>query len=351
MTSSRSARSLLSGGLSSDREPRTISILAAFLAVYVIWGSTYLAIRFAVDTMPPFLMAGVRFVIAGGLLYGWARWKGAERPTPSHWRLTAVIGGFLLLGGNGGVVWAEQHVPSGLAALIVATVSLWMTLIDWLRPGGVRPSRRVVLGILVGLAGVGILAGPSQFAGGQRVDLLGAGVLVFASLSWAVGSVYSRHVKLPASSLLTTAMEMLGGGVLLMIFGSLAGDWGRLRPEAVTLKSALSLLYLVIFGSLVGFSAYMWLLKVTTPSRAATYAYVNPVVAVILGWLLAGEPLSLRTIIASAVIVTGVVFVTTGTKARSGIEAPEPADERPQSACSKLRTLDSVSAAALEVRS
>lgn len=309
-------------------EPRTISILAAFLAVYLIWGSTYLAIRFVVETMPPFLMAGGRFLVAGAILYTWARWKGAERATFSHWRATAIIGGLLLVGGNGGVVWAEKYVPSGLAALLVATVSLWITLVDWLRPGGVRPGWRVIIGVVIGLAGVAILAGPSQFAGGERVNLLGAGVLVTASLSWAIGSVYSRHVRLPTSGLLTTSMEMLCGGALLVVLGSLVGDWRELDWSRVTAKSLWSLAYLVVFGSLIGFTAYMWLLKVTTPSRAATYAYVNPVVAVVLGWLLAGEPMNWRTIIASAVIVAGVVFVTMGTRVTKPRTVVEESPER-----------------------
>ena len=309
----------------SVREPATWKIVAAFAAVYLIWGSTYLAIRFVVETLPPFVMAGARFIVAGCLLYAWARYKGAARPTLAHWRTTAIIGGLLLLGGNGGVVWAEKHVPSGLTALIVATVSLWITLIDWLRKGGVRPTGKVVVGIILGLTGVGILVGPSQFAGAERIDPIGAGVLVLAALSWAIGSVYSRHVKLPASSLLTTAMEMLGGGACLLIFGTLVGDWSALDLSRVTVKSAASLGYLIGFGSLIGFTAYMWLLKVTTPARAATYAYVNPVVAVILGWLLAGEAMSPRTIIAAAVIVTGVVFITRGAKpAAKKQEASEP---------------------------
>jgi drug/metabolite transporter (DMT)-like permease len=299
-------------------EPATWKIVAAFAAVYLIWGSTYLAIRFMVEALPPFVMAGLRFLIAGGLLYAWARFQGAARPSAVHWRTTLIIGGLLLLGGNGGVVWAEKHVPSGLTALIVATVSLWIVLIDWQRQGGVRPTGRVVLGVFLGLLGVGILVGPSQFAGAQRIDPVGAGVLVLAALSWAIGSVYSRHVRIPESSLLTTAMEMLGGGVCLMVFGTIVGDWSALSLSAVTPKSIMSLAYLIVFGSLIGFTAYMWLLKVTTPARAATYAYVNPIVAVILGWLLADEAMSARTIIAAAVIVTGVVFITRGGQRPSG---------------------------------
>jgi len=315
--------------------PATIKLVVAFAAVYIVWGSTYLAIRFVVETLPPFVMAGARFVLAGSILYVWARMTGAARPERFHWRNAAMVGTLLLCGGNGGVVWAEQHVPSGLTALIVATVSLWIVLVDWLRPGGVKPTVKVIAGVFLGLAGVGILVGPSQFAGAQRVDPIGAGVLVFAACSWAIGSVLSRHVKLPSAGLLTTGMEMLCGGVSLLIFGSLMGDWGRLHLSQVSMKSIVSLGYLVVFGSLVGFTAYMWLLKHTEPARAATYAYVNPIVAVILGWLFAKEPLSWRTALAAAVIVTGVVFITRGSRRPAEkrgfpVEVVKPEEEEAQ---------------------
>jgi drug/metabolite transporter (DMT)-like permease len=318
--------------------PSTLKLVVAFAAVYIVWGSTYLAIKFVVTPdpavpgsvgLPPFIMAGARFVLAGAILYAWARYKGAVRAKRFHWGNAGMIGTLLLCGGNGGVVWAEKSVPSGLTALIVATVSLWIVLVDWLRPRGVQPTMKVVLGVFLGLAGVAILVGPSQFAGAQRVDPIGAGVLVFAAFSWAVGSVLSKHVKLPSSGLLTTGMEMLCGGVSLLVFGSLMGDWGKLQLSHVSIKSVISLGYLVVFGSLIGFTAYMWLLKHTEPARAATYAYVNPIVAVILGWLVANEPLSWRTAIAAAVIVTGVAFITRGARPTEakGRDKPLGADE------------------------
>lgn len=307
----------------SSAGPSRLHILAAFAAVYLIWGSTYLAIRYAIDTMPPFFMAGVRFLIAGGLLYAWARLRGAPNPTLTHWRAAAVIGGLLLFGGNGGVTWSEQFVPSGLVALMVALVPLWVVLIDWLRPRGIRPSGPMMAGLLLGLGGMALLIGPWETGG--EIELKGALAVIAASLLWSIGSVYSRHAPLPETPLMATAMEMLAGGALLSLASVVTGELPSVNLAAVSPNSALALAYLVLFGSIVAFSAYTWLLKVTTPARAATYAYVNPVVAVILGWALADEALSLRTLIAAAIIVAAVVVITTY-RARATVEAAaEPA--------------------------
>ena len=282
-------------------------LLAAFAAVYLIWGSTYLAIRFAIETLPPFLMAGVRFTIAGGLLYGWTRLRGAEAPLRVHWRSAAIVGGLLLLGGNGGVVWAEQTVPSGLSALIVAIVPLWMVLFD--RGRSEKPSRAVWLGLLLGFLGVGLLVGPNGLGGGESVDLAGAGALVLASVFWATGSLYARRSTWPSSQGLATGMQMFSGGVLLLALGALTGELGRVEPSAISGRSLLALAYLIVFGALVAFSAYVWLLRATTPAKVATYAYVNPIVAVILGSALAGERLSPRIAMAGGLIVAAVVLI------------------------------------------
>jgi drug/metabolite transporter (DMT)-like permease len=311
--------------MAEQSAPSRAKLVAAFAAIYLIWGSTYLAIRFAIETMPPFLMAGSRFVIAGLILYLVATLQGAGRPTWKQWRSAAIIGGLLLLGGNGGVVWSETRVPSGLAALMVATVPFWIVVLDWLRPGGVRPSGRVLLGVFLGMAGIILLIGPDKSGG--NIDILGALALIIASLSWSAGSLYSRRAELPRSPLLATGMEMLAGGALLLIAGAVTGEPGRLRPEAISLQSALSLLYLILFGSLIGFTAYIWLLRVAPPARVATYAYVNPVVAVFLGWVFAGEQLSLQTIIASVVIIAAVVIITTYRAARPQPAATEAASE------------------------
>jgi drug/metabolite transporter (DMT)-like permease len=285
--------------------PSRARILMAFAALYVIWGSTYLAIRYAIETLPPFLMAGLRFVAAGGILYVWTRLRGAAPPDRGHWKAAALIGGLMLLGGNGAVVWAEQRVPSGVTALLVATVPLWMVVLS-----RTRPDSRVLGGLVLGFAGLALLLGPAQFAGGRRIDPAGAGVLVLGSLSWTAGSLVSRRARLPSSQLLAIAMEMLAGGTLLLAASLVSGDAAGFHPGNLSARSGLSLLYLIVLGSLVGFTAYIWLLRVVDPSRVATYAYVNPLVAVFLGWALAGEPLTPRTMLAATVIVGAVALIT-----------------------------------------
>lgn len=307
-------------------KPPRWQIATAFAAIYLIWGSTYLAIRFAVETFPPFLMAGMRFLVAGAILYPWSRLRGASPPARSHWLAATVVGGLLLLGGNGGVVWAAQRVPSGLTALLIGTVPLWMALLNWLRSGGVKPSNGVMVGLMLGFTGIALLVGPGKLAGGRQVDLVGAAVLILASLSWATGSLYSRRAQLPASPLLATAMEMLAGGALLLIASLFTGEWTRFDSSALSLRSWLALGYLIVFGALVGFTAYIWLLRVSTPAHVSTYAYVNPVVAIFLGWAFAGEPLTARTLLAAAVIVVAVVIITTY-RARGATEKKHAQDE------------------------
>jgi drug/metabolite transporter (DMT)-like permease len=308
--------------------PSTLRVALALATVYVIWGSTYLAIAIAIESMPPFWMAGVRFVVAGALLYGFSRWRGAPRPTLPHWRSAALIGGLLLLGGNGGVVWAEQRVSSGIAALLVSMVPLWMVLFRWVQPGGERPTKQVWAGISLGFIGLMLLVRPGSDgsgAGVDRIDLLGVAALVLACISWAWGSIYSRRVPLPDSPFLVTGMEMLCGGALLLLFGALAGEASQLDLAAVSGRSALALLYLITFGALAGFTAYIWLLKVANPVLVSTYAYVNPIVAVFLGWLILGEPITAKTLVAAAVIVAGVVLITLAQGRSGGPKAkPEP---------------------------
>ena len=307
-------------------------LLAAFAAVYVLWGSTYLAIRFAIETLPPWLMAGARFLVAGGILYAIARLRGASRPTPAHWVGAVIVGGLLLLGGNGAVVWAETRVPSGLTALLVATVPIWMVLLDWLQPGGHRPTRGVTAGLVLGFVGLGVLVGPGEILGRGRVDLLGAAALTVGSIAWAAGSIYSRRATLPSSPLLATGMEMLGGGVLLVILSLASGEASTFAPEAVTMHSMLALLYLIVFGSLIGFTAYIWLLGHASAARVSTYAFVNPVVAVLLGWAFANEELTPRMMAAAAVIVAAVALITmTRTSARP------PRDEVPRADLGRKR--------------
>ena len=294
--------------LANRTSPRA-QVILAFTIVYIIWGSTYLAIRFAVATMPPFLMAGVRFLIAGAILYFWMRLRGGERPTFVHWRSALIIGGLLLLGGNGIVSWAELQVPSGLAALLVAMVPLWMALLDWLRPGGVRPNALAIVGLVIGFAGVALLASQAE-SSGAGPQLIGILALLVASICWAAGSLYARSAPFPKTQLLGTGMEMLAGGALLVILASATGEWGQVHLEAITLKSALALVFLIVFGSLVAFSAYVWLLHHVSAARVSTYAYVNPVVAVFLGWAFASEQITPITLISAGIIIAAVVLIT-----------------------------------------
>jgi len=286
-------------------------IIAAFASIYVIWGSTYLAIRYAVETIPPFVMGGVRFLVSGTILYLWSRYRGAPKPTRIHWRNAIVAGGFLLLGGNGAVIWAEQFVPSGLTALLVSILPFWLVIIEWVRPPRRRPSGAVLVGLILGFVGIIVLVGPSSAGGHGNVAPIGAMVLILGSLSWAIGSFWSRDAQLPESGLLTTGMEMLGGGALLMMVGALSGEFAQLDVHAISKASAVGLLYLVTFGSLLGFTSYIWLLDKVSPARLGTYAYVNPLVAVMLGWAIAGERLSIRTGIAAAIVICAVALITT----------------------------------------
>ena len=293
------------------RTPSTLAVGLGFLAIYVIWGSTYLAIRFGVETLPPFLMAAVRFVAPGAAMYAWLRFRGTSAPSATQWRNTAIVGTLLLLGGNGIVTWAEQWVPSGLTALLIASVPLWMGLLNWVLEPATRPGPRAISGILLGFVGVGVLVNPAGELGADRSLFLGSAMIVVASALWAAGSLTSRRVDLPASPFLSTAMQMITGSAALALVGTATGEWGRIDLAAVSTKSLLSLLYLMTFGSVVALSAYVWLLKVSTPSKVSTYAFVNPVVAVFLGWLLAGETLSPQTFVAATVIVASVVLITT----------------------------------------
>lgn len=295
-----------------------LRLVLAFLAIYLIWGSTYLAIRFAIETIPPFLMAGSRFLLAGVALYAIVRPR-CPAPTAGNWRAAILIGGLLLLGGNGAVCWAETRVPSGLVALMIGAMPLWIALLGWALPGGSRPTARTSLAIGLGLVGVTLIVGPEQFAGGRRIDPFGALAILVSTLCWASGSLLSRRVNLPASPFLATAMEMLAGGALLTLAGLALGEHRGFDPAAVSLRSLLAVVYLLIFGSLIAFTAYVWLLQVTSPVKVATYAYVNPVVAVFLGWALADEPLSLRTALAAAAILSAVVVIT---RAAGGATAP-----------------------------
>lgn len=283
-------------------------VIAAFAVVYVIWGSTYIGIKIAITSLPPLVMAGSRYLTAGLLLFAWTRLRERAWPTPRAWLGALLVGGLLLVGGNGGVSWAELRVASGPASLLIAFVPVWMVLFESLRTR-TRPSRSVLAGLVLGLVGLAILIGPQSWIGAGALDPVGALVLVLASISWAAGSIFSPRAGLPESPLTATAMQMIAGGGAMLILGMLLGEDGRvdlahLRPAAVW-----AWFYLVLIGSLVAFTAYVWLLKVVPAQRVATYAFVNPVVAVLLGWAIGGEGLGHRVVIATLVIVAAVAIM------------------------------------------
>lgn len=294
----------------SKKPARRLHLVAAFASIYVIWGSTYLAIRYAVETIPPFLMAGSRFIISGMILFVWSRIRGAPQPTRRHWRNATIAGFFLLVGGNGAVVWAEQVVPSGLTALLVSVLPFWLVLIDWVRPRGKRPRPMVIAGLLLGIVGIVVLVNPTA-VNGHGISKAGTGVLMLGSLSWAIGSFFSRDADLPASGFMRTAVEMIAGGIMLLLLGAAAGEIHSLDVYHITRASGFGLFYLITFGALVGFTSYIWLLDKVSPALVGTYAFVNPVVAVLLGWAIAGEPLSVRTLVAAAIVVGAVALITT----------------------------------------
>ena len=286
------------------------------LTIYLVWGSTYLAIALVVETMPPLLSAGVRFVIAGLMVLAWCTLRGAfrgerraERPGLREWSDATIVGVFLLLGGNGMVMLAEERIPSGVTALLVGTLPIWLALMDGIvtRRG---VSRLVVFGLVAGLAGVAILVVPGSDL--AAVEPIGAAMAVGASVSWAVGSLYARQGRQPHNQLVATGMQMLCGGVALVLGGVALGELTRVDPATFSRDSLLALAYLVVVGSLVGFTVYMWLLQNVATSTVGTYAFVNPVVAVLLGAIFLAEPITLRTLIAAAIIVGSVAAMVLG---------------------------------------
>ncbi len=294
--------------MNSDRPgaPNRILLIGAFGAVYLFWGTTYLAMRYAVVDLPPFFMAGTRFLLAGGLLYAWLRRRGVSKPGRAHWPAAVIVGGLMLLCANGAVAWAEQFVESGLTALLLASMPLWMILLEWLSGTGRRPSLKVGLSLLVGMVGVAFLAVPTELAGVAAPHLLGSCLILTAALCWATGSILSTRLRLPESPVMGAAMQMLAGGTLLLVLSGAVEDWGTITLGT---NAVIAWLYLVAFGSLISFSAYIWLMRVSTPARVATVSYVNPVVAVLLGWLIADETISLRTVVSAALIVTAVAVI------------------------------------------
>lgn|SRR5579862_1576060 len=317
-----SSKSALAGVSAEAGKRDAVLLVAAFAAVYVIWGSTYLAIAVGIESFPTLLLPAARHLFAGLVLYPILRWKTGIQPTRGQWRTAIITGLLLLLIGNGGVCLSEQTVPSGVAALLVALVSFWMVLLDWLRPGGLRPAPRVVASLVLGFGGLILLVGPAHLGGSERVNPTGAGILVVGSFAWAWGSIYSKHHDLPSSPMLGVAMQSLAGGSALWIVGLLAGEGRQLHLGAITARSWIALAYLLVFGTGIGFTAYVYILKKSTAARVGTYAFVNPVVALFLGWLGNGETITLRTALAAAVILTAVLLVITAPH-KNPVEAAE----------------------------
>ncbi len=285
-------------------------IWTALLILYVVWGSTYLAIRFAVETLPPFLSAGIRFLVAGAILFIWRKAAGDPTPTKRQWRSTTIVGLFLLLGGNGLVSVAEQSVPSGVTALLVGSMPLWLVGIEAVRPGGVKPTWLSILGLLTGFGGIFLLVGPTELVSdGHSLDPVGVGILLMAAFLWSVGSIYSRGADMPKSSLMGTGAQMLTGSAAIFLVSGLTGEWKGFSFTDVSLNSWLALLYLIAIGALVGFVSYGWLLQNAPISLVATYAYVNPLVAVFLGAWLADEIIHARILIAGSIIIGSVALI------------------------------------------
>jgi drug/metabolite transporter (DMT)-like permease len=305
--------------------PKKLWIIVAFAALYLIWGSTYLGILFAIQSIPPFLMAGARFFLAGAIMYALARFQGAPKPEAATWRSSLIIGACLLLGGNGGVTVSEKWVPTGLASLLVATVPIDIALLGWLTGSAPRPTPTAWLGLIGGFIGVGVLVGPAFTSSSISPNhhlALGMSILLVAALIWSIGSLYSRTAKSSPSLFLAAGQQMICGGALLILAGLGLGEQRGLDLRQVTWLSLGAFVYLVLRGALIGYTAYFYLLRHCDPAKVATYAYVNPVVAVLLGTAFAGETLTLRTVLGAGLIIGSVAVVITAQQMKAKATAP-----------------------------
>lgn len=299
-------------------------IWIALITLYIVWGSTYFGIKVAIETIPPFFHAALRFLISGVIILLWQKAAGQEMPTRRQWVSAFIVGNLLLLGGNGLVAWAEQFIPSGIAALTIATVPLWLVILEALRPGGVKPTWQAIVGLAIGFAGIFVLVGPAEFSGGgMKLDPFGVAALLTACILWASGSIYSRSADLPKSSFMTTGAEMLMGSIGLIVVSLLTNELKGWNPAEVSARSLVGLVYLITVGSIIGFGSYIWLLANAPISLVATYAYVNPVVAIMLGYLVGNEALEPRIGLATAIIIGAVVFINSKGKPRVRKEAEE----------------------------
>jgi drug/metabolite transporter (DMT)-like permease len=314
------------------QHPSRALVLTAFAAIYLIWGSTYLAIKYAVATVPPFFMTGVRFFVAGCALYAWslvrARRGGVDSEpaqSPSvirrRWRDAFIVGALLIVGGTALVGWAELSVPSGITSLVLATTPLWMVMMESVVESKRAPTPRVIAGVVVGIVGLAVLVGPSLLSADGEMDVLGIASLALAALAWSGGAMFSRRAAAPPSPVRATAMQMIAGSLLSVAAGFAIGEHHQFAPSEITPASIVAVAYLVVAGALVGFTAYLWLMRVSTPSRVTTHAYVNPVVAVLLGWAILGETITARTAIAMAIIVVAVVLIVSAPSGARSLRA------------------------------
>lgn len=297
-------------------------IWLALITLYIVWGSTYFGIKVAIETIPPFFHASIRFLVSGAIILIWQNAAGQAMPTRKQWLSTFIIGTLLLLGGNGLVSWAEQFIPSGIAALIIATVPLSLVIMEALRPGGIKPTWQAIVGLVIGFIGIFILAGPAEISGSTtELNPFGVIALLSATVLWAMGSIYSKTADLPKGSLVTTGAEMLMGSISLLVVSLLTGELNGWNPAEVSARSLAGLIYLITIGSIIGFGSYIWLLQNAPISLVATYAYVNPIVAVILGYFFLNETLEPRIWLAAAIIIGAVVFINSRSKPQPKKEA------------------------------
>jgi drug/metabolite transporter (DMT)-like permease len=328
----------------SRERAESLQVLLAFAAIYLIWGSTFLAIRFADESIPPLINAGLRQFAAGSILFFWC-WKRGIRPEKQHLLPAIILGGLFFLGGHGTLYWAEKRVPSGLAALFMSTEAIIIALLGAVVPPKVKPTGKSWFGLVMGTVGVALLMGSDVFQT-SLAGLLAGLALLFSSASWSVGVAYSRRAELPRDPYLNASLTMLAGAILLFLTAGIAGEFSAFHPSKISLRSGLSLGYLILFGSVIAYSAYMWLLDHRSPTLVATHTFVNPVVAVLLGWLLASEALSLRILIAGALIIAAIMFVGRGTKDEVVQEKPS-SDARAVSSA-QLKTASELASAAAD---
>jgi drug/metabolite transporter (DMT)-like permease len=289
----------------------TWKTLLAFAIIYFVWGSTFLAIRIGVHEIPPFLCAAMRFAVGGFVLYGWMVVRGGESPKPREWISICILALLIFVGDYGILFWAEQRVPSGIASVMLGTIPAFMALSEIFILRTQKFTLRLAVALLIGLGGVSILMSHSFYLGAAPIDTVGAVGLIFAAISWSVASALSRKLPLPESKVMSSGAQMLAGGLFLTLFAAGRGEFRGFQPSTVSTGAWLSLLYLIVFGSIIGFTAYVWLIHHESPTKVGTYAYVNPVVAVFVGYFFGGEALGLRTILGTLCVLSSVVLITT----------------------------------------